>query len=477
MRAFAKRAARAGVLQPSRLAALCAAGMALASAGSWLRFLWTGTPRIDTHGAPFLVASAVAGAGLLLAGVSALRLAPRARELGDRRLLLWAGVVQALALTALPLTSSDVYTNLAFGSLARRGFSPYVHAPSELAPSALLTGVPARWVNDPSPYGPLFHPLLAAAAWTGERLGSPLWGSYGAYKLLLALALCTALLLSLRHLREHLPAAEREVFVLLAMSPLLAWEVTAQGHNEGLLVLSLVAFIAAERRGRSALAVTALALGAAVKYALAPLLGLYLLLHARRSLARAAALAVLAALVLWVAFAHELRAVNLRAVLPMVGGEAARHAHSLTDLVCLVLDELGWHAASFAAYRTLSAASGLLCVLLLLRVALRARELEELAHGYLLFLLALYLTAPWFQPWYVAWALPLLLVERDARWRRFLALYSVVTVVQWAAPLESPHHRGRERLGRLGHLEAHPARGRPRASPDPGHCGETVTLP
>jgi hypothetical protein len=38
--------------------------------------------------------------------------------------------------------------------------------------------------------------------------------------------------------------------------------------------------------------------------------------------------------------------------------------------------------------------------------------------------------------WYFAWALPFVLVEPDPHWRRFLALFSVVTVAQWAAPLD-----------------------------------------
>jgi hypothetical protein len=185
-----------------------------------------------------------------------------------------------------------------------------------------------------------------------------------------------------------------------------------------------------------ALAVAALAAGVAVKYALAPLLGLYVLLVARRSVTRALALAVVAALVLGAALAPEWRSLTLRAVTPMIGGESARHAHSLTDLVCLALDALALPRASLVAYRALSLASALLCASLLLRAALSARTLEDLAHGYLLFLLALYLTAPWFQPWYVTWALPLLLVEPSAQWRRFVAVFSVVTVVQWAAPLD-----------------------------------------
>src|SRR6185369_4268661 len=379
--------------------------MALATAGSWLRFLLDGRAAIDTHRGSFVLASAVAGAGLILAGACALRLAPRARALGFAALWRWTFAAHAFALAALPLTSSDVFTNLAFGAVAVRGLSPYAHAPAELGATELLSAVPARWANDPSPYGPLFHPLVGAAAWVGERAGAPLWGSYSAWKALLTAALAGALAIAARHVRAHRADAAHEIFTVLALAPLLTWEVTAQGHNDGLLFLALVAFVAAAASERALFAVVSLTLGVAVKYALAPLLGLYLVLLARHSLRRAAALALAAAAVLAAAFAPELRSVTLRAVLPMLGGEAARHAHSFTDLACMVFVGLGWPRAALVAYRALSAASALLCAGLLARAALLSRTFQELAHGYLLFLLALYLTGPWFQPWYLAWAL------------------------------------------------------------------------
>src|SRR6185369_9667336 len=91
-------------LPTKALAAGCAAGMALATAGSWLRYALDGRAAIDTHRASFVLASAVAGAGLILAGVCALRLAPRAGALGFGALWRWALAAHALALPALPLT-------------------------------------------------------------------------------------------------------------------------------------------------------------------------------------------------------------------------------------------------------------------------------------------------------------------------------------------------------------------------------------
>jgi len=418
------------------LTAGCAGGMALAAAGTWLRFVFERTPRIDTHTWPFALASAVSGAGLIATGVCAFRLAPRAGRLSWRALGWWTAVVHGLALPALALTSSDVLTNLCFGALSLAGLSPYTHAPSSLFDSPLVPLVPPRWVNDPSPYGPLFHPFARAAAWVGARASSPFWVPFFSLKALMIASLLAGLAVAARHLRRTRPADATETFAALAFGPLLTWEISAQGHNDALLVLAIVAFLAAASAARETAAVAALAAGVAVKYALAPLLGLYLLLVARRSVGRAGALAVTAALVLAAAFWPEARSVTLRSVLPMIGGEATRHAHSFADLVCLVLDALALPGASLLAYRFLSAVSVLLCASLLVHTAWRARTLESLAHGYLLFLFGLYLTAPWFQPWYLSWGLPLLIVEPDARWRRFTVLFSILTVVQWAVPFD-----------------------------------------
>jgi hypothetical protein len=426
----------AAVRAPHRLAAGCAAGALLASAGTWLRLALERTPRLDTHTAPFVIACAVSGAGLALGGACALRLAPRADRLSWRALWGWAVAVQLCAWAGVALTSSDVFGNLAFGALRLAGRSPYAHAPASLAPSPFALAVSARWANDPSPYGPLFHPVVAAAVWLGERTSQPFWAAFFAWKGLLVAASLGALAIAARHLRAHRPDDARAIFATLALSPLLAWEIPSQGHNDGLLLLASVAFLAAAAAGRERWASAALGAGVAVKYVLAPLLGLWLLLLARRAPRRALAAAAAAALVLGAAFALEARHLTLRSVLPMLGGETARHAHSITDLVCLALDALGRPDAAARAYRVLSAASSAVCGAALLAAAWRARTLVDLARGWLLFLFALYLTAPWFQPWYVCWAMPVLLVEPSERWRGFVALFAVLTVVQWAVPLD-----------------------------------------
>jgi len=410
--------------------------MALGAAGSWVRFALQGTARIDEHSGSFLFASGICGAGLLLAGVCSLRLARDAARLSWTSLKRWGAAVQLCAFLALALTSSDVFMNLCFGALSLQGLSPYAHPASVLAGSPFLVPVAhVRWIHEPTPYGPLFHRLAAVAVAIGEHTPSVLWSSFWAYKALALVAALAALAIAARHLAKH-PDRGPEVFVTLALGPLVAWEVVGQGHNDGLLFLCIVAFLAAAAAGREALAAAALAAGITIKYVLAPLLGLYLLLVFRSSRRRAILLGIVSAAIVGGAIATEWRSINLRALLPMVGGDPGRHAHSLVDLVCGLLDGLGRPAASAFAYRLLSRAGSALCAALLVWTAIRARTLQDLGRGYVVFLLALYLTTPWFQPWYVLWALPFLLVEPDRRWRSFLSLYAVVTVVQWAAPLD-----------------------------------------
>jgi alpha-1,6-mannosyltransferase len=425
----ARRAAR-------RLAAGCVAGMALASGASWLRYLLERTPRLDTGTIPFLAAAFLAGLGICLAGWWSLRLAPVARALGRAELLGLAVAVHLAAAPALPLTSSDVYSYLAHGELQRLGRSPYLTPPSALAGSPLLEGIPPRWAGVPSVYGPVVNLASRLAAGAGAALGHGWWGPLAAFKLLMAGCAILAVVLAWAILRRRGPEGAGP-FALFATSPLVAWEISGQAHNDGLVLLLVTVAAAALCARRRVGVCAASALAACAKIPIAPLFALALAAEARRSWRRAALLALGGAAVAAAAVAPYWRgAGTFRGSAAVLRGDAALHAHSLVDLICLCLGALGRADAAGAAWRALGLASTALCVLALVWAAWRARDAASVLRGFAVICLVWYLTTPWFQPWYASWIMPLLLVERDARWRRFVALFGILAVAQWILPLD-----------------------------------------
>jgi hypothetical protein len=76
------------------------------------------------------------------------------------------------------------------------------------------------------------------------------------------------------------------------------------------------------------------------------------------------------------------------------------------------------------------------------RALWRVRDLASVLHESLVWLLLYLLVgAPFVLPWYLSWLLPLTITERDPRWRRLVAVYSGLSVVEWCAdlpPLQPP---------------------------------------
>ena len=63
-----------------------------------------------------------------------------------------------------PVFSRDVYSYVADGVLARRGFNPYVASPHLLAGGPLYASIAEVWRHSSSPYGPLFEILAHLCA-------------------------------------------------------------------------------------------------------------------------------------------------------------------------------------------------------------------------------------------------------------------------------------------------------------------------
>jgi alpha-1,6-mannosyltransferase len=382
------------------------------------------------------LARAVVGVALLWVGLAALRWFERTEQRNVTRLQRASLILQLCALPALALTSSDIFSNLAYAALSALGKNPCLLGPSALGQGPVLALVSPRWVDTPSAYGPLLNLLGWLAGQIGRLLDSPVWGAGAAYKLLMAAATAGAIVCAAKTARALGTRVAAQGFTVVALSPLLAWELTAQGHNDAVMVCALCAFAWAAARGKDGLGALALGVGVLAKAGIAPLLLLWLVVMWRRSPRHAfgwavalAALAVLAWAPFW-AGSETLRGVGATA-----GADLDRHANSLQDLLFLILTPL-WPAVKAPLFRSFQIASFAVLGAGTLWAAVKVSDAAGLARAGIVILLGYFLTTPWFQPWYATWLLPLCLLERDPRWQRLVARYAVISVVQYAVRLD-----------------------------------------
>jgi hypothetical protein len=409
-----------------RLALGYTGGLAIAAVASWLRVALTGTLRIDTGSSAFVICSLLLGAGLCAASICSWKLVRTAAGMSPWTLFRWAVPGHLLMALAAPITSSDFYQYVAYGLLDLAGKNPLAYGPSALGPTPLLDLISVRWLTQPSVYGPVMLSLFRFAAWAGASLGAPLWGTAIAIKLmmtaftLLAVALAAAVQ---GPQREHATA-------IFAFSPLLAWELSGQGHSDAVLLLALICFVWAATAGNEWLAMLAITAGTLGKLTLAPILALYLLFLFRHRKLRAIAFGAGA-----IAFAAVLMLPYLQGFPgfgPLLGAVRSTRSHSLGDLLAVALSRFGPAAQDAAVRGTFVLCIGL-CAVVFTAAAWRARTVHDFLRGCLLFLLAWDMTVPLFQSWYVAWLFPLALADPDRRWLRLVAIYGIFSVLQWTA--------------------------------------------
>jgi len=228
---------------------------------------------------PMLLVGALGGA----AGFVHLR---RRADAGFPALVAGALLVHLAAALALPITSNDLWSNVAYGRLAVLGHNVYVHGVSLLPGGEPVRAlVDPRWQDLPMPYGPI---VWAACALAG--LSAAPWAAMAIFKSIMLAAALASVLLAARLCRTHFSGDDgRAGFALFALCPLFAWELSGQGHNDALLVLSLTGFVLAAAADHEVAALACLAAGIAAKFVAAPVAGLYLVAIARKSLPRALA--------------------------------------------------------------------------------------------------------------------------------------------------------------------------------------------
>ena len=143
-------------------------------------------------------------------------------------------------LVGMPLASSDLYSYAAQAQLARHGLDPYTTTPADLPAVDLgkfLDNVAWKWVDTPSPYGPLW---VAVSKWVAAATGNHALISV----LLLRLLPFAAVLLTARLLPVLARRFDRRADLALWLAvanPLILVHAVGGGHNDAVMVALIVA--------------------------------------------------------------------------------------------------------------------------------------------------------------------------------------------------------------------------------------------
>ena len=325
-----------------------------------------------------------------------------------RRRLLRAGLgFGALCFFAYPVFSQDPWMGVAWGRMWAEGVSPYHHDFSE----ASLAGLPLAAFDLHMPYGPLWAWIMAGL---GTITGSSAWGALLGLKTL-QLGCWAASLLLVARITAPNPRRQAVALVLFGWLPGSVHFAVAEAHNDVVMVVGLLGWLALLHAGRAGSGV-ALVISALVKYVTAPLLALEVWhrLRGERE-TRGRALALLAAALL----AGALLAAPFLLEGPMLEDTAKMQFRTLSPSKALYTAWGRWMPGPALSLSADDAIIGLAFALLLVPAGLRflfRASIENLVPlAFLALCVASLLALGHTWPWWLLWPLSVGCLIWDSR--------------------------------------------------------------
>jgi alpha-1,6-mannosyltransferase len=347
------------------------------------------------------------------------------RALAMRTVLVLTVGLLAVAAAYWPRDSTDIWSYAAYGRMVSHyGASPYRHVPVEYPNDRAVRRVRPMWQNTPSVYGPLWNGISAGVvAFANTDIDS----TRIAFQGLAALSVFLAALLVAR--RTRAPAA----VALIGLNPLVIYDVVNGGHNDALVGLALLAGVLLATRKRFVLAAVVIALGALVKLvALLGLVALAVWVWRRRGPRPALISSAVAGGVVAVGYAVS---GGLDALKPL---QEARLQMSRNSIWLLAGSD--GRARLFGLDRTplspeflRSVATVSMVVVLALAGLLVASRLRDRTPTLVVgsALVAYLLASMYVLPWYVAWVLPVLLLEWRSGLTSLVLVLSALSLVAY----------------------------------------------
>jgi hypothetical protein len=329
-------------------------------------------------------------------------------------------------LFAYPATAVDLFGYIADGRLlALHGVNPFVAAPDAFPGDPIVKFL--AFPDEPSQYGPIWVLMSGGLA---RLAGGDLLSEVLLYKVLAAAAHLASggVVLRIAQILSRDSARARASAYLYVCNPLLLWEMVANAHNDGLMMLFGLGGVWLFVRHRNLMVVPAVAAAALVKVPVALIAPSLFIGVWRRSRARA--------------LEGVLLGLTLAAVVyrPFWQGPGTLTALKRTDLFTASMasvlrlalkPSVGLDEASTVA-RTASLSAFAAVAVIALVLAIRAEsDTDILRAAYVSLLGALLLLTTWFQAWYIVWPFAIGAALAEPRRHVEVALLSLGGLLQY----------------------------------------------
>lgn len=337
-----------------------------------------------------------------------------------------AGAFCAELIWAYPATAADIFGYVAHGRLlALHNVNPFMVAPADFPGDAITPYL--AFPNEPSQYGPLWVLLggLLATASQADLLTEVLL-----YKMVAALAHVAAGVLIFKialQLGANRDRARASAYVYL-WNPLLLWEMVANAHNDGLMMLFGLGAAWLFVAGADLLVLPAIAAGALVKVPIAIIAPLLFVGTWRRNRARAVEGALLSVVLAGLVYRPFWEGIDTLTALRRTDLFTASFGSVLR---LSLLPSLGLSdATAVARWVSLGGFAALALGALWLTTRAESRR-DILRLAYVTLLGGLLLATTWFQAWYVIWPLALGATLAEPRRHLEVALLSLGGLLQY----------------------------------------------
>jgi hypothetical protein len=372
------------------------------------------------------------------------------RAIGLRFIMLGTLVFGASTLLWMGLFSSDLYGYALLGKMQLvHHLNPVLQAPALMGSDPLLSLT--SFGGSRTAYGPVWLETTRLVAPLAELMGGTPVVYVLVYKALnLTLLLVGSWLVwAIGGQLGWTTARRSEATALFAWCPLMVIELVGNGHNEGLLVVCVLAAIWLHLHRAWPLAIAALMCAGLVKLSGFFILPAYLVLlvrsssgvvEAMRRLGISLGIAVVVLLLAYMPYAGPGLGADLLAN-PMAG----LLANSLASSIIQALSDLALGLRGSLTPSTLSPRQAaeiirwpvwygavMLWGVLMLVFSLRVRDIGGLLHAWGLVLLSsLIIASVWFWPWYICWLVPVLALLPSGRLRRTGLLLAFCGTLSW----------------------------------------------